>query len=184
MRNKTLAHELLIRCAGIPYPFRGLIIEAAKRLLQMDPEDETKVREIAEAKSLRWLANMWPLVEDPKDEADKMSTTIHLYCTAAADRIEQMAETIDYARTINAENVRLKAELEKIKQEREKPPATFADQVRRMDDEALAWQFASLFAGGMGGVMEGIGMKFNVEELLTMAYPKMLAELKDPAKEG
>ena len=117
MRNKTLANELITRCAGIPSPFRGLIIEAAHRLLQMVPEDETKVREIAEANSLRWLANMWPLVENPKDEADKMSTTIHLYCTAAADRIEQMAETIDYARTINAENVRLKAELEKIRRD-------------------------------------------------------------------
>lgn len=83
----------------------------------------------------------------------------------------------------NREIEELEAELEKIKAERDKPPVTFADQVRRMDDEALAWQFASLFAGGMGGVMEGMGMKFNVEELLTMAYPRMMAELKGPAKE-
>ena len=124
-------------------------------------------KEIPEVKSLRWLANMFPKFEKPQDDSDKLSTCIHIYCTAAADRLEAMA-----------------AELEKIKQEREKPPATFADQVRRMDDEALAWQFASFFAGGMGGVMEGIGMKFNVEELLTMAYPRMMAELKGPAKEG
>lgn len=83
----------------------------------MCPDDKTQIGEIHEAKSLRWLANMWPLVEDPKDEADKMSTCIHLYCTAAADRMDQMAETIDYARTINAENVRLKAELEKIRRD-------------------------------------------------------------------
>ena len=182
MRNKTLANELLTRCAGIPSPFRGLIIEAAKRLLQMDPEHNFTVPQ--EAGILRELAKEWPMKEDPRLGPDWNDNYVRCLCTAAADRIEQMAETIDYARTINAENVRLKAELEKIKQEREKPPATFADQVRRMDDEALAWQFASLFAGGMGGVMEGIGMKFNVEELLTMAYPKMLAELKDPAKEG
>ena len=68
--------------------------------------------------------------------------------------------------------------------DQDKPPVTFADQVRRMDDETMAWQFASLFAGGMGGVMEGMGMKVNVEELLTMAYPRMMSELKGPAKEG
>ena len=85
-------------------------------------------------------------------------------------------------RTFQA-NMAMGKDLEKFKKKREKPPATFADQVRRMDDEALAWQFASLFVGGMGGVMEGMGMKFNTEELLTMAYPRMMAELKAPAKE-
>lgn len=75
--------------------------------------------EIPEVKSLRWLANMWPLVEKPQDEADRMSTCIHLYCTAAADRMVQMSEAVDFARTINSENVRLKAELEKVNAERD-----------------------------------------------------------------
>lgn len=71
--------------------------------------------EIPEVKSLRWLANMWTQVEKPTDDADRMSNAIHLYCTAAADRMEAMSEAVDYARTINAENVRLKAELEALK---------------------------------------------------------------------
>lgn len=75
--------------------------------------------EIPEVKSLRWLANMWPQVEKPEDDADRMSNAIHLYCTAAADRMEAMSEAVDYARTINAENVRMKAELEKVRAERD-----------------------------------------------------------------
>lgn len=117
MSNKELAEALIIRFAGFSLPFRKFTQEAARRLLQMVPENETQVGEIAEAKSLRWLANMWPLVEDPKDEADKMSTCIHLYCNAAADRMDQMAETIEYARMLNAENERLNAELKKFKEE-------------------------------------------------------------------
>ena len=41
------------------------------------------------------------------------------YIDDAADRLEQQAETIDYARTIQAEGVRLTAELEKVKAERD-----------------------------------------------------------------
>ena len=41
------------------------------------------------------------------------------YIDDAADRLEQQAETIDYARTIQAEGVWLTAELEKVKQERD-----------------------------------------------------------------
>lgn len=47
-------------------------------------------KEIKEAKSLRWLANQFPLIENPKDDADKMVNCIHIYCTAAAERLEQM----------------------------------------------------------------------------------------------
>ena len=73
--------------------------------------------DIPEVKCLRWLANMWPRVENPKDDADRMSNCIHLYCSAAADRMVAMSETVDFARTINGENIRLKAELEKVKAE-------------------------------------------------------------------
>ena len=40
-------------------------------------------------KSLRWLANMFPEVEEPKDESDKISNAIHRYCTAGADLINK-----------------------------------------------------------------------------------------------
>ena len=40
-------------------------------------------------KSLRWLANMFPFNEHPKDESDKMCNCINLYCTAAADKLEE-----------------------------------------------------------------------------------------------
>lgn len=46
--------------------------------------------EIPEVKSLRWLANMFPYVDHPQDETDKISNAIHLYCTAGADKIEQL----------------------------------------------------------------------------------------------
>lgn len=95
--NKTLANELITRYAGLPHPMRGMIQEAARRLLQMVPDHPVKAG-ASEVKSLRWLANMWPLVEKPEDDADKMSTCIHLYCTAAADRVEQMAEAIENLR--------------------------------------------------------------------------------------
>lgn len=43
-----------------------------------------------EAKSLRWLANMFPLTNVPLDETDKISNAIHIYCSAGAEKIEQL----------------------------------------------------------------------------------------------
>lgn len=80
--------------------------------------------EIPEAKSLRWLAVQFPLVEKPQNDIDKMQSLIHIYCTAGANRLESMAEAIDFAKTIDAENVKLKAALEKAKAERD---AAFSD---------------------------------------------------------
>lgn len=51
--------------------------------------------DIPEVKSLRWLANMFPLVIQAKDETDKMCSAIHLYCTAGADKIEAQAKRIE-----------------------------------------------------------------------------------------
>lgn len=110
--NKQLANELLVRCAGFASPYRGMIQEAARRLLQMVPDEKTMAG-AQEAKSLRWLANEFPLIENPADVIDKMSNCIHLYCTSAADRIEQMAETIAYARQIQAERDAMAAALKK-----------------------------------------------------------------------
>ena len=117
MTNKELAEKLINNFGGIPRQAREITLEAARRLLQMVPEEITK---IPEAKSLRWLANQFPEIEKPEDDIDKISNCIHLYCTAGAERLEQMAETIDYARTINAENVRLTAENERLKAELKK----------------------------------------------------------------
>ena len=51
--------------------------------------------EISEVKSLRWLANMFPWVDNPRDDADRMSNAIHLYCTAGADKIEELASLLE-----------------------------------------------------------------------------------------
>lgn len=48
-------------------------------------------KEIPEVKSLRWLANMFPFTENPQDETDRISNAIHLYCTAGADKIEELS---------------------------------------------------------------------------------------------
>ena len=46
--------------------------------------------EIPEAKSLHWLANMFPFTENPKDDTDKMSNAIHAYAEAGALKIEAL----------------------------------------------------------------------------------------------
>ena len=38
-------------------------------------------------KSLRWLANQFPKIEEPKDNSDKMVNCIHLYCENGANTI-------------------------------------------------------------------------------------------------
>ena len=101
--NKTeFATELLARYGGIPEPMRGMIREAANRLLQLVP-DVPFVPGLQEAKWLRQLADKWPVIEDPRNDVAAMSTEIHDTCISAANRLEQMAETIAYARTIQAE---------------------------------------------------------------------------------
>ena len=115
MNNKELATELVVRFGGIPEPMRGMIREAAVRLIQLEP-DAPFMLGLREADSLRRLAVEWPLKEKygiPPDEYLRMC------CGDAANRLEQMAEAIAYARTIQAEGVRLKAELEKVKDERD-----------------------------------------------------------------
>lgn len=57
--------------------------------------------EIAEAKSLRWLANMCPFVNIPKDNCDRMSNAIHLYCEAGAAKIEELQKEIERLKSKN-----------------------------------------------------------------------------------
>lgn len=51
--------------------------------------------EIPEVKSLRWLVFNFPFVEEPKDEADKITNAIHVYCSAAADKIEEIQKELN-----------------------------------------------------------------------------------------
>ena len=48
-------------------------------------------KDIPEVSSLRWLANMFPFTENAKDDTDKMSNAIHVYCTAGANKIEELS---------------------------------------------------------------------------------------------
>lgn len=52
-------------------------------------------KEIPEASSLRWLANMFPLTKVPLDETDKITNAIHIYCTAGAKKLEELQEWND-----------------------------------------------------------------------------------------
>lgn len=114
MDNKKLAEELITRYAGIPHPMRGLIQEAARRLLQMVPDVKIMAGTM-EAKCLRELAAEWPLKDKPWMTPDWTADDwLRCACTGAADRIEQMAETIAYARKIQAERDSMAATLKKI----------------------------------------------------------------------
>ena len=53
-----------------------------------------KNKEIQEVKSLRWLANMFPYIENPEDDTDRMTNAIHIYCSAGADKIEELQKTV------------------------------------------------------------------------------------------
>lgn len=50
---------------------------------------------IPEVSSLRWLANMFPFIENPEDDADKISNAIHVYCTAGANKIEELSAKVN-----------------------------------------------------------------------------------------
>ena len=54
-----------------------------------------KNKEIPEVKSLRWLANMFPYIENPEDDTDRMTNAIHIYCTAGADKIEELQKQLN-----------------------------------------------------------------------------------------
>lgn len=109
LNNKQLAKELIVVFAGVPSHAHRLIVEAARRLLQMAPEHEFTVPQ--EENSLRELAAEWPVANKP--HLLTSDDWLRCVCTAAADRIEQMAETIAYARQIQAERDAMAAALKK-----------------------------------------------------------------------
>lgn len=53
-----------------------------------------KSNELPEVKSLRWLANNFPFTDDPSDDVDKMTNTINVYVTAAANKLEELQNII------------------------------------------------------------------------------------------
>lgn len=58
-------------------------------------KDLNNKKELGEAKALRWLANMFPLIDDPKDNEDKINNIINLYCATGADKLEELSEKIN-----------------------------------------------------------------------------------------
>jgi hypothetical protein len=46
-------------------------------------------------KSLRWLSYMFPETHPAKDDTDRISNNIHLYCKSAADAIEELSKRIN-----------------------------------------------------------------------------------------
>lgn len=53
------------------------------------------IKEVPEAKSLRWLANQFPLIDNPESDVDKMNNAIHAYAIAGADKLEEQAELLE-----------------------------------------------------------------------------------------
>lgn len=58
------------------------------------------MEDVKEAKSLRWLALQFPLVENPEDDGDRLCNAIHIYATAGAEKLEAQAKAIEQ---LNAE---------------------------------------------------------------------------------
>lgn len=56
--------------------------------------EENKTVEYPEEKSLRWLANMFPMTVPAKDNTDRMCNAIHTYSSNGADKIHDLAERI------------------------------------------------------------------------------------------
>lgn len=61
-------------------------------------------KEIPEVKSLRWLANMFPFIENPENDADRVCNAINVYCTAGANKIEELSTKVN---NLEIENNRL-----------------------------------------------------------------------------
>jgi FtsZ-binding cell division protein ZapB len=54
-------------------------------------------------KSLKWLIFNFPEIENPKDDADKISNCIHLYCQNAVDELSRQKAKIERLKARNNE---------------------------------------------------------------------------------
>ena len=84
------------------------------------------------AKSLGWVVNQLPKIENPVREDDKFIFCIRTYCESGADAImdlisraeeaekkcKRMEDSLDFARTKDAEILRLGKELEQAEKEK------------------------------------------------------------------
>lgn len=64
-----------------------------------------EVKENDVAKSLRWLSNMFPFMEHPEDEADRMSNAIHIYSKAGAEKIQELEQELERQKGAAAGNI-------------------------------------------------------------------------------
>lgn len=65
------------------------------------------------AKSLRWLANQFPLIEQPKNNNDRIVSCINIYCENGAVAI---TDCISRAETAEARLAKAQEELDKMEQ--------------------------------------------------------------------
>ena len=61
---------------------------------KIENNKENQTVEYPEEKSLRWLANMFPMTVPAKDDADRMCNAIHIYSSDGADKIHDLAEQV------------------------------------------------------------------------------------------
>lgn len=61
-------------------------------------------------KSLKWLIFNFPEIENPKDDADKISNCIHLYCQNAVDELNRQRAKIENLQHYKSLYEELKAE--------------------------------------------------------------------------
>lgn len=73
-------------------------------------------------KSLRWLGFMFPETHPAQDDADRMSNNIHLYCTQAANAIEEMNRRIGRAIELYNRNIEKTAMYEALMGISPEPP--------------------------------------------------------------
>lgn len=57
-----------------------------------------KNKEIPEVKCLRWVANMIPYFSHPRDDRERLANAIHVYCTAGADKIEELHDLLMFVK--------------------------------------------------------------------------------------
>lgn len=130
--------------------------------------------EIKEAKSLRWLAIQFPLVENPKDDIEKLQSCINLYCTAAAEKIEQLTEENERLRAENEIKSQKRANIFEIANAYERGKA---DTVREMQERLMEAPIK------VGLPLFGLQTKDEVEDYANELILQMRDTINQIAKE-
>lgn len=53
------------------------------------------MNKLYESNDLKWLANMFPFIKEPKDESDRISNAIHIYSENGARKIDELQAELD-----------------------------------------------------------------------------------------